>query len=211
MSTLYIIGNGFDLWHELPTRWDQFHNFAEESLDELDLYFNTDTDRESSWSDFENHLGTFNWQSLFDEHNYIDVFAENFKPSEAFSLEDNLIEQADELVMAIREQFREWIEQIEISVVSKKMQFDKRGRFINFNYTSTLQQLYGINDDDILHIHGRFDAYEELVFGHSETAKQEPERDEYGNSNRTMFSDAEGAAKYPFYAFQKLVFRDPHR
>lgn len=35
--------------------------------------------------------------------------------------------------------------------------------------------------------------------------EEESELDENGDSNRTMFSDAEGAAKYPFYALQKPV------
>ena len=35
--------------------------------------------------------------------------------------------------------------------------------------------------------------------------EEEPELDENGDSNRTMFSDAEGAAKFPFYALQKPV------
>ncbi|MCY1456298.1 Bacteriophage abortive infection AbiH [compost metagenome] len=56
-----------------------------------------------------------------------------------------------------------------------------------------------------MHIHGRSDAYDDLIFGHGETREEEPERDENGDSNRTMFSDAESAAKYPFYALQKPV------
>jgi ADP-heptose:LPS heptosyltransferase len=43
------------------------------------------------------------------------------------------------------------------------------------------------------------------VFGHGESLKEEPEYDENGDSNRTMFSDAQNSAKYPFYAFQKPV------
>ncbi|MNJ48788.1 hypothetical protein D3C77_439930 [compost metagenome] len=77
--------------------------------------------------------------------------------------------------------------------------------FLSFNYTSTLQLAYGVDDANIVHIHGKSDAYDDLIFGHGETREEEPELDASGDSNRTMFSDAEGAAKYPFYALQKPV------
>lgn len=57
----------------------------------------------------------------------------------------------------------------------------------------------------IFHIHGKADRYDDLIFGHGETMEEMPELDENGDSNRTMFSDAEAAAKRPFYALQKPV------
>lgn len=45
---------------------------------------------------------------------------------------------------------------------------DPSALFFNFNYTSTLSQLYGIDPQQILHIHGRADdSDEELVLGHA--------------------------------------------
>lgn len=205
MTTLYIIGNGFDFWHKLPTSYDLFYDFAKDTLDELESYFYIDATQGGPWSDFENCLGTYDWRLMYEAHDYTDVTAENFKPSEAFGLEDELADQTDQLVETIKEQFHAWIDEIDISVASPKMRFNVNDRFLNFNYTSTLQLVYGINVNNVHHIHGRSDVYDELVFGHLETVEEEPELDEDGNSNRTMFSDAEGAAKYPFYALQKPV------
>ena len=39
--------------------------------------------------------------------------------------------------------------------------------FINFNYTDTLEVLYKIPEDKVLHIHGRASRGEKLIFGHS--------------------------------------------
>lgn len=58
MTKLYIIGNGFDLWHKLPTSYDLFYDFAKDTLDELESYFYIDTTQGGPWSDFENCLGT---------------------------------------------------------------------------------------------------------------------------------------------------------
>lgn len=203
MTTLYIIGNGFDLWHGLPTSYDRFYEFAKENLDELESYY-IDVTQGRPWCDFENSLGTFDWRLFYEAHDNTDVTAEDFRRSEAFGLEDDLTEQADNLVESIRDCFHEWIEGIDISVAARRMDFAPDDRFLTFNYTSTLQSVYGIDDDKVFHIHGRSDRFD-LIFGHGETMEEAPELDENGESNRTMFSDAEGAAKYPFYKLQKPV------
>lgn len=205
MSRLNIIGNGFDLWHGLPTSYDLFYAFAKDTLDELESFYLIDTAQNGPWSDFESSLGKFDWQLFYEAHDHTDITAENFRPSEAYGLEDDLTEQADAIVDGIKERFHDWIEEIDISLASKKTLFSGTDFFLSFNYTSTLQLVYGIDSVNIAHIHGRSDAYDELIFGHGETREEEPERDEHGDSNRTMFSDAEGAAKYPFYALQKPV------
>jgi abortive infection AbiH-like protein len=205
MTKLYVIGNGFDLWHSLSTKYSDFYEFAKETLDDLEPYYYLDKNEDGLWSDFENSLGKFDWKLMYDTYDYTDITADNFKPSEAFGLEDELREQTDCHVQAVKDQFRSWIDGIDISVATKKLEFDIDDRFINFNYTSTLQSVYGVKDEHIFHIHGKSEAYDDLIFGHLETMKEEPELDENGDSNRTMFTDAENAAKYQFYAFQKPV------
>jgi hypothetical protein len=157
------------------------------------------------WCDFENSLGCFDWHEFHEAHNHIDVLSESFRRSDVYGLEDDLTEQSDHYVEAIRESFREWVEGIDVSVADRKVAFPQDASFITFDYTRTLQSIYRISDDRVFHVHGRADLFEELIFGHGETMEEEPELDENGDSNRTMFSDAEGAAKYPFYAFQKPV------
>ncbi|MGU9851120.1 bacteriophage abortive infection AbiH family protein [Pseudomonas koreensis] len=205
MSTLNIIGNGFDLWHGLPTSYDSFYDFAKEVLHEMESFYLIDPGSSGPWSDFENALGKFDWQLFYDAHDNTDLTAENFRRSEVYGLEDDITEQADSLVEVIKEKFHDWIESIDISQVQKKTFFSEGDSFLTFNYTSTIQVVYGVDPANILHIHGRSDAYDDLIFGHGETMEEEPEQDENGDSNRTMFSDAEGAARYPFYALQKPV------
>jgi Bacteriophage abortive infection AbiH len=203
MSKLFVIGNGFDLWHGLPTNYALFYEFAKETLDDFEQF--CDVPQVGAWYDFENSLGRFDWSLLYDAHNYTDSLSDNFKPSEAYGLEDDLKEQADGYVDSIKELFQEWIEGIDVSVAEVKFAFPIDSSFINFNYTSTLQLVYGVKENRIFHIHGRADNLDELIFGHGETRVEIPELDENGDSNRTIFSDAESAAKYPFYALQKPV------
>lgn len=183
-------------------------------LDELEQYYSFDITHEGPWYNFENSLSCFDWHRFYESHNNIDVDSESFRPSEVYGLEDDLTKQADHHVEVIRESFREWVEGIDISVSERKLNFPNDASFITFNYTSTLQSIYGISDERVFHIHGQADKFDELIFGHGETIEEEPEWDENGNSNRTMFSEAEGVAKYPFYALQKpvgLVLEKSHK
>jgi hypothetical protein len=205
MTKLYVIGNGFDLWHGLPTSYRQFYEFAKEILDELENYYLFEVTQEGPWCDFENSLGAFKWREFYDTHNHIDVQDESFRPSFVYCLEDDLREQAVQQVDAIRDCFREWINEIDISTTGRWLALDENALYLSFNYTSTLETVYGIDDKNVLHIHGRSVAFDELIFGHGDTMQEVPELDENGDSNRTIFSDAEGAAKYPFYALQKPV------
>lgn len=205
MKTLYIIGNGFDLWHGLATDYGSFYEHAKKALDEMEAYYISAGPAEKPWHDFENCLGTYEWKYLYDAFNEIDVSAESFRPSDAYGLEDELVERSKELVESIEELFHEWVSDIDISIAAKKVAFDKHAQFLTFNYTETLQKTYGIPSSSVLHIHGSVAAYDKLIFGHGESREEEPEIDENGDSNRSMFTDAENAAKYPFYAFQKPV------
>ncbi|QEP42637.1 hypothetical protein D5085_05505 [Ectothiorhodospiraceae bacterium BW-2] len=74
MSTLYIIGNGFDLWHGLPTGFAQFYEFAKETLEELEQYLNLDSVDQNLWNDFERNIGKYDWKSFYDTHNIEQVY-----------------------------------------------------------------------------------------------------------------------------------------
>lgn len=59
MKILYVIGNGFDLWHELPTKYTDFYAFAAIHLDDLEQYLNLEPNSETLWNNFEANLGKF--------------------------------------------------------------------------------------------------------------------------------------------------------
>ncbi len=205
MKVLYIVGNGFDLWHGLPTSYGDFYSRASEVLSEFEEYFVQYNDCSIPWSDFENNLGDYDWQTVFQEQELPDFQSESFKPSMMYGLEDGITEQTESLVSEITEEFETWIYTIDVGLANPKITFEPDSIFLSFNYTSTLQTVYGIDHDSIKHIHGNVDVNEPLIFGHCETREEESEIDEEGNSNRTMLSDSESAARRPFYAFKKPV------
>lgn len=215
METLYIIGNGFDIYHGLPTKFAHFHHQIIESNTDLENqfeeYFTFRTDADYLWSDFESDLATFSYKSFFNEYNHSDPMSESYSPSEAFGVEDEITQEAEKLVQHIQDSFRDWIECIEMPEEFpdsiKPLNLSRTARFLNFNYTATLEALYQIPREQILYIHNKAEEYRgELIFGHRESEESIPrpyDLDEDGNSNRTPFTRAEDAARSIFYEFRK--------
>lgn len=204
LKILYVIGNGFDLWHNLPTSYEHFYESASEFLDEISTYYYLAQNESVLWSNFEEDLGRFDWDSFYDAYNDIDISDDNFKPSMAYGLEDELTQEASNIIEGIQDAFLEWIETIDSQGCERKFVFENDSKILSFNYTTTIQNVYQIGDEKIFHIHGRIGS-DRLVIGHGDSIHFEPELDEEGNSNRHMFSDAEGAAKSPLYHFKKPV------
>ncbi len=82
MNTLYVLGNGFDLAHSLPTRYIDFHGFIITNNNDLENafenYFNFEVDDDYQWTNFEEDLGCFNSKSFYDNICNIDVSDEDF-------------------------------------------------------------------------------------------------------------------------------------
>jgi len=208
MKTLNVIGNGFDRHHNLPTEWKDFHKYLKENQNNLEQtlkeYFSFRKCCNKLWSSFEKDLETFNWKTFFDGNCNVYPDDDNFRLSDTYGLEDDLDEQANRLIESLREAFQSWIENIDIGYVEKKLSFEEDSLFINFNYTLLLENVYQIQLDKIVHIHGDIEN-NQIVFGHNKVNEEEPEIDENGDSNRTPFSDSESVAKLPFYSFYKPV------
>ncbi|MGB4056828.1 MAG: AbiH family protein [Alphaproteobacteria bacterium] len=67
--------------------------------------------------------------------------------------------------------FADWVRQLNIpdadTIKEKCLKIDKTAIFLNFNYTPSLQKLYDIPSENILHIHGKSsDITDNIVLGH---------------------------------------------
>lgn len=152
---LFIIGNGFDRAHGMPTSFDShFRRFAEkrEYNDFWKLYQSKEDD---IWSDFENLLA-------HPDYNNLEQIFEGHQPdylSDRESDRDDIILQAQvsgDLKGALYE-FANYAEKTLIN--TERMPFfgrllDVEGYYISFNYTHTLEEIYDIPKERVLHIHG---------------------------------------------------------
>ena len=156
---LYICGNGFDRHHLLPTGYEHYRGFLQKHhpglLREYDGFpYLTETKDLDRWADVEAAL-CIDYEELFYQSvqaNYPDV------SSDSDSRWSEIDIDIDVLTRFINDFtgrcFFEWISKAERCDAVADLTLDKESLFINFNYTNTLQRLYGIPESSILHIHG---------------------------------------------------------
>lgn len=165
MSTLVITGNGFDIWHDLPTSYKNFYDKYGDELSRHTQYFDDFCDIDSEWTYFEESLGSFDHDHFLDDSSYrpsIEEMADNIRMM--YGYEDDISFHTRELIENIILSFNRWISSIKVDAAKKMITMPANCQFINFNYTTTLEDVYGIPDSDILHIHGK--AWKGIVFGH---------------------------------------------
>lgn len=180
MKHLYIIGNGFDIHHDIQCGFDKYAKWLEKNYPDIyyqveDWYFAYD---KKLWSDFEHLLGDldvrYHARRIADEN-----FPSQKKLAESEGREfDNLkrkYEQSSEeardefeaLYESIRNSFREWVEQLDKPKADRKLPIEKvDSLFITFNYTDVLESLYRVPEERILYIHGKAKRDDELILGH---------------------------------------------
>lgn len=183
MNRLVIIGNGFDLHHNLSTSYHDFRDYLANGdvlgeikmprngdlLNILDSYFEFDC----NWSDFEKKLSSLNLQDLIDEECVDIVLADDDEHpmrNQAI-IEDACLIKLDCLRNDLPKEINNWILSQSYNVNKDLLVdfFDKQDTFISFNYSSTLEKLYGVNSSKIIYLHGKADKTlngEQIVIGH---------------------------------------------
>lgn len=168
---LYIIGNGFDLAHDIRSSYSDFGRFLEENYYSLKvqseiLYEDTDV---SLWTDFETALGSIDINDIVRN---VETEARRNNPDEighqSIYMSDVVSNACDSLKSVYEECFSEWVQQIDISSAKPFLHMDKNALYLTFNYTETLEDVYGIPENHICHIHN-CRKYASPIVGHDET------------------------------------------
>lgn len=187
MKKLYIIGNGFDLYHELPTSYIDYATWLKETDNEIlnEIYETFGECDRYWWCHFEDNLASVDaieYAYNIVEDNMPDYAADDFSDGDWYSAEYAVEENLSEIYSHIQKSFTEWIHQIDLSGCLPRLKMDVDDAiFLTFNYTDTLEKVYKIDDKKINHIHGRSFAPKnfpssELVLGHGkdeETLEEE--------------------------------------
>lgn len=199
---LYIIGNGFDRAHDIKCGYNDFMEFLGENYPNyyqcLVYGYNGSG---ALWFDFENELpncATYIEESGLQMGN--ELLADlDYDPMDDMSIGHWLDEQYN-FLYKLPDYLRLWVESIDIG---KKpvLNIDSDSLYLNFNYTATLEKVYGIDEDNITHIHGYVEnKNEELIIGHCNTKAIEYARKKKVESQIQFVDHAvstyERAAKY---------------
>lgn len=155
-DTLYIIGNGFDLHHDLNTSYLNFRNYCVRNVPSLwknlSEIYGDKINHDMWWSDFENKLGNINYTSLALSHNGLAMGGQKVQ---------NLFKGM------LPPLFGKWIKQIRRRPqMDKNLNIDTESLFFTFNYTLVLEEVYHVDENNIWHIHNSVKNSDDIIIGH---------------------------------------------
>ncbi len=176
---LYIIGNGFDIAHKLPTQYWDFRTYLEhvdyDFLHAFETHYyiypnmSDDTKKKLLWNELETNLANIDEDIIIENATSVEMDLE----SGDVGIEDTLYEYFTDEYQYINKlavYLKRWIRTIKIrDTLPKVSQIDKLSQdlYISFNYTATLETVYGIPDSSVIHIHGSLRDYtDDPVLGH---------------------------------------------
>jgi len=172
-NTLYIIGNGFDLHHNIQSSYNHFRDYIQKKdsklLDIVDTYLQI----EENWSDFESALSTMDIDTLIDNSNnfLVSYTDDDWSDASHHDYQYEIDQVVQQLSSILEQHFIDWLSSLYIPNRKKAnkqlLKLDNKATFLNFNYTNTLQKIYKVKKSKILHIHGSLKNSNSIVLGHS--------------------------------------------
>lgn len=200
MSSLFIIGNGFDIAHGIPSKYSNFReyiikkypealqnkdekvyleDFEDFSFEELAAEFllaAMDRVQGEDWENFEDALAHITVDEKFPKPNH----KQDETDEEDNALMRDYLLYVDRLTNGVvicteiwQVFFQNWIREVQVPIKISNYSPRKGLReifksgdniFLTFNYTKTLEKIYGVKD--VTHIHNC--VGQKLIFGHGE-------------------------------------------
>ena len=174
--TLHIVGNGFDLAHGIASSYADFKDYAWKHGDQylmglLETCYpdaNPWNGELYLWSDLERALGNPDFQAAF-EASTDDIQLEDGHEGRYIAQ----MEDAPEFLLgmmfdAFHRVFEDWANDIDNNVdpIPNLSHFGGGDNYLSFNYTDTLEKVYGVPRNRINYIHGRRNSNDEIIVGH---------------------------------------------
>ena len=168
-ETLIIIGNGFDIAHGIKSTYGDFRDWLmakkESSLIGLmDTFFSNKRD---VWNDIEKALGEYDEESILSFCRPNEEFDYDHSLSSSARIEDSPMAIFQPVLGQFKDKFDEWVESIEIIGAKGIVELSPNCLYLTFNYTDTLETIYGILQQNIVHIHGSRLIHDEYIIGHN--------------------------------------------
>ena len=167
---LVVVGNGFDLAHGLETKLCCFKCYLKRKDDKSRKFLKSISEYiplEQDWSNFEDALGNIDSDKI--KSDAMDLSqSPNFDNFKDRSWGDPAYEagKAVEFSSEIPLYLKEWIKSVRIEA-KYKFSFPDDALFLSFNYTPTLEKIYGIPKEKVCYIHGDCSSADVLICGHN--------------------------------------------
>ena len=181
---IYIIGNGFDMHHSLKTAYFKYKTYLKsinkrlvEKLDQLMEEYGVEPDDIKYWSKLEDYLyeiSQFDIDEVYDASiasSETDIDRASYWSDPGYN-DKTYSKGITDIVKGVKNHFNGWIQEIEKSInientsINIDLDLPIDAYYLNFNYTSTLEKLYSIPSQNILHIHGSIK--DDYILGHNQ-------------------------------------------
>lgn len=173
-TTLYIIGNGFDLWHGIPSRLGDFKEYVQGT--DSDVYREVEEylPAGDNWNGLELALAALDANMLIDNlgHFMASYSGEDWSDSGHHDFQYEVQNVVDRLSKKLRAHFADWVRALPIptrdTAPQRLSKLDRHALFLSFNYTSTLDAVYDVDPQQLLFIHGCAAQPDDvLILGHA--------------------------------------------
>ena len=173
-NELYVIGNGFDLHHGLKTSYYDFSQYLRENdndlYETLENYISYPQSDNNLWLRFEENLANLDAEEILSENSdYLpNIASDEFRARDLHTFPDVMQQNFERLTVDLLQNFKNFILNVEFknSIYERKITLDKNSKFLNFNYTDTLERVYGIESKHITYIHNSVNNSEGIILGH---------------------------------------------
>lgn len=175
-NKLFIIGNGFDLMHGVKS---SYYNFRDTLGKNNSLRFALETylNVEDLWADFEDALAHIDSGAMY---GVVDMWLDDFdaynpdaQAADFFMAIDAATGPAQTITNDLPRRFRMWVESLKVTDMSYRplSKVICNSKTLNFNYTEFIEELYGVEKENICYIHGcrrkeKYHPKEKLILGH---------------------------------------------
>lgn len=170
-TTLYVIGNGLDLAHGVPSSYSKFRDWLGRRSDlreTLETYIRNDAlwwNLEEALADLDLDTPSMAIPEMLDAFGAYDPDAQM---ADYYAAIDMAMDPVDTITNELPKKFRKWIESLSVDSSVKPLSgLVKPGaKYLNFNYTEFAETLYGAKG--VCYIHGsRKNHKDKLILGHS--------------------------------------------
>ena len=183
MKNLYIIGNGFDLYHGLDTKYQSFAKYLLEKDNEVyelilnyyglpDISDDPISDEEyAAWATFELALADLDYEQVLDDHSdsAANPASDDFRDRDWHTYQIEMEMIIEKLTKKLIADFNNFILNVQYppNIDDRKIKIFHQSQFLNFNYTDTLERYYKIGSSEICYIHNKAKQKDsKIILGH---------------------------------------------
>ena len=169
-QTLFIIGNGFDIAHNIKSKYMDFKRWCELNghkslVDLMTIFF---SNYEEVWSNIESALGHYDEDAIIDYCKPNSQFDYDHPTRSISEVEDSPEQIFKPVLEDFKDSFDDWVNSIDITSIKPLTKFfPHECKYITFNYTETLEKVYGVPQNNILHVHGSRLSDKKYIIGHN--------------------------------------------